>query len=122
MKQYIIKTLVLFIIISLNACLYKVPKPEVLPPIEDTVSYSADVEPIFTDQTCTNCHTASNPLNLLPGVSYASIMSNDLVDTTDAENSRIYYYCLPTGTHFQRYTAEQANIVLAWINQGALDN
>jgi hypothetical protein len=125
MQKILTKVFAVFLILGMAGCAYNVPKQEVLPPIEEPVSLSADVEPIFDAQTCTNCHNGTNPstsLNLSAGNSYESMVSNNMFDTSDASNSRIYYYPLPTGTHFKKYTAEQANIILAWIDQGALNN
>lgn len=109
----------------MSACDYHVIQQEVLPPIEQDVSFSTDIVPIFNAQECTNCHNGTNPstsLNLLPDAAYNSIISNNYVDTTDAANSVIYYYPLPTGTHFKRYTSQQAQYVFTWIEQGARDN
>ena len=52
-------------------------------------------------------------------------MANDLVDTTDPESSKIWYYPHPTnGTHGAKYAAsdERVGNMLEWIKQGAKDN
>ena len=108
-----------------SSCVYNIPVEEVLPPIEEDVSFAADVAPIFDTQECTNCHnggSASTDLNLLSDVAYSSITNKGLIDMADPENSKIYYYPLPTGGHFKKYTSEQAQYVLTWIEQGAEDN
>lgn len=118
-------SLILMGVFIFSSCVYNVPVEEVLPPIEEDVSFSADVAPIFETQECTNCHngaSASTDLTLLSDVAYNSITSKGLVDVADPENSKIYYYPLPTAGHFKRYTAEQAQYVLTWIEQGAEDN
>lgn len=122
MNHFIKAIGLLVFLIGVQSCTYNVPKQEVLPPIEEDLSFSTDIEPIFEAQTCTNCHNSGNSLNLLPGEAYASIFANQLVLNDDAENSRIYFYPLETGSHFKKYTAEQAQFVLTWIQQGAQDN
>ena len=50
-------------------------------------------------------------------------MDNDAVDLADPPSSEIYVKPLPTGSHFKKYAnADEANLVLTWIYQGALDN
>lgn len=109
------------VIMCLNSCYYdEVLPPEVEVPI-DTVSYAISVEPIFDQQGCTACHPPIAQLDLSAGNSYASIMDGH-VDTENPENSRIYTIALPGEDHPQTYTAQQAVIILTWIQQGALDN
>lgn len=108
-----------------SSCVYNIPVQEVLPPIEEEVSFATDVVPIFDAQGCTNCHngaSAATSLNLTADVAYSNITDKGLVDLADPENSKIYYLPLPTGSHFKKYTSQQAQYVLTWIEQGAADN
>ena len=98
-------------------------EPVVPPPDpEDTISFSQEIVPIWTEQGCTGCHNGGTPPDLTPDNAYQSITSMGLVDTADAVSSKIYYYPLPDGNHFAKYTSAQAALVLGWIEQGALDN
>lgn len=129
MKRIFLQTLaVISIIILISSCQYKFIVEPVIPPVDpgDTtvpkVSFSAEVEPIFVDRACTGCHNGSQPPDLRTGYAYSSITTLGLVDTADPSASKIYYYPLPDGNHYAKYTSTDAATVLLWIGQGALDN
>ena len=88
----------------------------------DTISFSEQIVPIWGEQGCTGCHNGSQPPDLTPDNAYHSITSLGLVDTADPVASKIYYYPLPDGSHYAKYTSAQAALVLQWIEQDALDN
>lgn len=90
----------------------------------DTIFFAAEIEPIFSNSSCTNCHTAGSFLDLTAGASYNSIMSQNLAIPLDAENSKIYYYPHPQiGTHNNKYSSvDDANLIYSWIYQGCLNN
>jgi hypothetical protein len=126
MKKIIFQTLaVLTVIILVSSCQYKwIVEPEIPPPDpEDTISFSQEIEPIWSTQGCTGCHNTGgqNP-DLSAGNAYNSITTAGLVDTGTPEDSKIYYYPLPDGNHYVKYSSAQAALILAWIEQGALDN
>ena len=116
-----------FLGIFMVSCNYDyITFPE-LPPPDTTVVYSFknDVVGIFSASNCTNCHPSSGGLDLTEANAYASIMVNELVDTLDPENSKIWYYPHPTlGTHGTKYSPneERVGFMLEWIKQGAKDN
>ncbi len=128
--QRILSLLLIAVFVSFFAsCEYDFIKPEPTPPPPpptDTVSFSLEVAPIFESNSCTGCHKPNGAagLDLTAANAYNSIISNGLVNTTDPESSKIYYYPHPTiGSHSYRYeTVAEANTVLYWIEQGALDN
>lgn len=124
--KIIIKVLLIVLgMFAFSSCVYNIPVEEVLPPIEEDVLFSTDIVPIFETQTCTNCHngaSASTTLNLLSDAAYNSIEAHGLIDMADPSNSKLYTYPSPTGGHFKKYTASQANYVLTWIEQGAQNN
>ena len=126
MKKILLQAITVFVIIVFAAsCQYKFIVEPVIPPPEpgDTVSYSLQVEPIYGEQGCTGCHsTGGQKPDLTVGNSYESITSMGLVDTADAAASRIYYYPLPDGNHYAKYTSAQAATILLWIEEGAKDN
>lgn len=90
----------------------------------DTIKFAAQIEPIFSSSSCTNCHYSGASLDLTAGAAYNSIMSQNLAIPFDAENSRIYYYPHPQlGTHNTKYsTVDEANLIYGWIYQGCLNN
>ena len=126
MNKIILQTLaVVTIIIFVSSCQYKwIVEPEIPPPDpEDTISFSQEVAPIFSQQGCTGCHnTGGQSPDLTADNAYNSITTNGLVDTDNPEQSIIYVYPHPDGDHYEKYLSSQAAIVLVWIEQGALDN
>ncbi len=106
-------------LIGLASCEYEpIVEPEVEVPTE--VSFSVDVEPIFSAQSCTNCHNGSRKPDLRAGNAYNSILSDgNYVNTCDPESSLIYTKPAPAGDHPKKYTTAQAAIVLKWITDGA---
>lgn len=130
MRKIILNVLVLVAIILFAAsCQYKFIVEPVIPPPDpdDTtvakVSFSGEVEPIFTNLNCIACHKSGGQKpNLVTGAAYNSIMSLGLADTTDPSSSIIYQKPLPSGDHYIKYTSANANTVLLWIQQGALNN
>lgn len=126
MKKILLQATTVFVIIVFAAsCQYKfIVEPVVPPPDpEDTISFSQQIVPIFSDQGCTGCHnTGGTPPDLTPDNAYNSITSMGLVDTDTPPESKIYYYPLPDGKHYAKYTSSQAALILGWIEQGALDN
>lgn len=125
MKKLLQSLIAIFAIILLaTSCQYKAIIEPVVPPPDpnDTVYFSQQIEPIWTEQNCTSCHPGSAQPDLTVGNSYTSITSMGLVNTTESAESKIYYYALPDGNHYAKYTSSQAALLLLWIEQGALDN
>jgi len=112
------------IVFALASCEYETIEVD-LPNLEDPVSFSADIVPIFTNgSNCTGCHGAgATSPELTATKAYSSIVPN-LINTGEAELSKIYQYPHPSSsTHgFKKYTHAQAALVLAWIKQGAENN
>lgn len=90
--------------------------------ISDNVSFDTDIEPIFQAQSCTSCHPDTYSPNLRTGYAYESLTEKGYVNADIPENSLIYLIPSPMGDHFGKYTSEQAQLLLAWIEQGANDN
>jgi len=112
-------------IVFATSCQYKFIVEPVIPPPnpEDTIYFSQQIEPIYSEEGCTACHkTGGQKPDLTAGNAYNSITSLGLVVPNDPEASKIYYYPLPDGSHYVKYTSAQAAYVMGWINQGALDN
>jgi hypothetical protein len=90
--------------------------------ISDKLSFSADVEPIFKTQSCTNCHPGMKQPNLTEGNAYKSLMDGGYIDEKNPENSSLLVVADPGGSHAAKLTAAQVKIITAWIEQGAKDN
>jgi len=124
-KKIIYSIGIIAIIVFATSCQYKFIVEPVVPPPDptDTISFSQQIVPIFSEQGCTGCHNAGGQQpDLTPDNAYNSITSMGLVNTGDPVASKIYYYPLPDGSHFAKYTSAQAALILQWIEQGALDN
>lgn len=109
----------------LSSCEYKYIVEPVIPPPPpgDTLSFSEQIEPIWGEQGCVSCHSTSGQKpDLTVGNAYGSITGMGLVNTGDPTSSRIYFYPLPDGSHYAKYTASQGSLILLWIEEGALDN
>ncbi len=86
------------------------------------VSFSQQIAPIFSGNNCTACHGAGGtPPNLNADQAYNSIVPA-LIDADAPEASRIYQTPAPSSNHPAKYTPAQAALILAWIQQGALNN
>lgn len=109
-------------IMLLNSCQNKfIIEPEVEP--IDSVSFSQQIVPIWVEQGCTGCHnTSGQQPDLTTDIAYNSIIGMNLVNTNDPDQSKIYYYPLPDGNHYAKYTITQASHLLQWIKEGAKDN
>lgn len=115
--------------VLLSGCKYNWLVPEELVIIDpddpsQQVSFSEVIVPIFTSgNNCTACHNGSQIPDLREDRAYASINTTRYINKTDPEQSRIYQVPNPAmGSHYKQFTASQAALVLAWIQQGAKNN
>ena len=92
--------------------------------IPDTVSFSAEIIPIF-ERGCnvSVCHGAGGEdPELTPENAYTSLFAENQIDIAVPENSNLYKK-MATGGSMNKYTEYgEAELVLEWIQQGALDN
>jgi hypothetical protein len=117
--------LLLFISITVFSCNYDfIKKPAPINP-STPVSFATQILPIFSTDACTGCHkpggqtpdyTATN--------AYASIISNNVVNTANPSSSILYTVPGPatSGHTWSKLTETQAQLILTWITQGALNN
>jgi len=107
----------------LSGCEYEYVEPEVGPPPPEVVSFSTDIMPIF-NASCnmSGCHAAGafDP-DLSPANAYSSLIDGDFINATDPASSLIYT-SMASGTMKSFSTISEANLVLAWIQKGALNN
>lgn len=129
MKQLIRLTAMVTIIAMLASCEYDFIQPEPPPPPPDptdTISFAQEVVPIWDNNNCTNCHKPGgvNQLDLTSANAYNSLTTLGLYNTDNPESSRIYTFPNPTtGEHSFKYANEtEADIILQWIIQGAMNN
>ena len=104
---------------------YYVPDTENVPDPTDTIFYSIDIQPIW-DANCTGgpCHGGIISPNLTPSKSYDALLNGNkkYVDQTTPETS-IIYTKITGGESMEKYTQPgDAETILQWIEQGALNN
>jgi hypothetical protein len=86
---------------------------------EEQVLFQTQIQPIFT-HNCITCHKGSRNPDLRDGFSYASLTSGNYV-STPAENSKLYKKVI-SGSHASFTLDTEKQLILIWINQGALNN
>lgn len=111
------------LILFFSSCYYDKALPETSD--DDFVSYSLDIQPIFTNN-CTSCHpTLVSPPDLTEGNSYNSITNGIYIIENDKDASLLYQRLIgnsgimpPSGS----LPVSEINLVKNWIEQGALNN
>ncbi|HCE54317.1 MAG TPA: hypothetical protein DER05_04605 [Lutibacter sp.] len=122
--QIIYKSAVLLLLLSVTSCYYDEVLPEVeLPPVPG-VSFTTDIQPIFT-ANCAGCHTASLAPDLRQGNAYAAIVNGTFIVPNSIDNSVLYQRLIGNGNLMPPsgpLTAAKLNLVKSWIEQGAKNN
>ncbi len=114
--------LAFMIMLFWSACTSDTLVPEVLP--NEPVSFSSQIQPIF-DGGCnkSGCHaTGMVSPDLTAGKSYNSLISANLVNTTNPSQSILYTEVKPGGGMSSYCTQTQSQLILQWIEQGAKNN
>lgn len=105
-----------------SGCEYDFVDPGFVP-ITTTLSYATDIQPIF-DASCnmSGCHAANafDP-DLSAANSYNSLIQENLVNVDEPASSAIYI-SMSSGSMKSFANPNQANLILTWIKQGALNN
>jgi hypothetical protein len=87
------------------------------------ISFKDTIQPIFTANCAiSSCHSGTVAPNLLSGQAYSSLTSGHYINTGAPTQSTIYTVMETGGLMATHCTANQADLVLAWIKQGALNN
>jgi len=117
--------LVILGLLVLAACTNKtIVVPKIAPPAKE-YKFSTDVQPLFTQHCATSgCHISGNiSPDLTAANAYQSLVSNNLLNTQNPEQSGIYKIVTPGGSMNSRLpnTIDQLSI-LYWIQAGAKNN
>lgn len=123
MKKLILLTFSLLTIFSWQSCQYEWVDP-IDPVIPDVVSFSGDVIPIF-NRACNmgGCHSAGGiPPDLTPANAYADLFAKNQVNLSNPESSVLYVKCAPGGSMNKFCSPGDPEIMLKWIQEGALNN
>jgi len=81
------------------------------------IKLSTDIQPLFT-ANCVGCHSDNRDPDLREGNSY-SALNPAYVTANNASGSKLY--TMVNNGH-GGLSAEEVELIKAWINQGALDN
>jgi hypothetical protein len=118
---------VLFLIFSITSCYYDEIVPKELPPITDDISFNDDIIPIFNGScNLTGCHSSGGVRpDLTPNNAFNSLISGGYTNTNDPPSSVLYLWVsgqervpMPPSGADPKISAT----ILAWIDQGALNN
>jgi hypothetical protein len=123
MKKLLLIISVFTIVIAWQSCQYEwiEEEPIVVP---DTVSFTADIIPIFnTGCNASVCHGAGGEApELTPENAYTSLFAENTIDVATPENS-VLYKKVNTGGSMNKYSQPgDPELILKWIQQGALNN
>ena len=115
-----------YILMLTPSCDYGYVEPVIID-IPDTVSFSNDIIPIFNNNCNeSGCHsTGGIAPDLTPQNAYFELWLYGMVDTANAESSTLYIRMASTSNPMPptgKLTDDKVQLVLAWIEQGALDN
>lgn len=123
MKKLLLIIVLISSLFTWQSCQYDwIEEEPVITP--DTVSFSGDLIPIF-NAGCNSsvCHgKGGTPPDLTPDNAYTSLFEENQIDLAVPENSVLYKKMAPGGS-MNKYTSPgDPDVVLKWIQQGALDN
>ena len=97
-----------------------------LEPLPQAVSFSSDIMPIFSADCTAGCHsTGAIPPDLSAPNAYNVLMDDAMVNTLDPASSVLYVRMNETASPMPpagKLDQNKVNLVLGWIEQGALDN
>ena len=121
-KYLILSGLFLIGLLSFQSCQYEwIEYDEIV--IPDTISFSGEIVPIFeAGCNATVCHGGGADPDLRADNAYPSLISGGYVNTNDPPMSSIYTSMASGGSMAVYCTQQDADLVLAWIEQGAIDN
>jgi hypothetical protein len=128
-SRFLITAGLALIIILLSRCYSDQfePEPIIIDPV-DTISFSMDIVPIFVSScNLSICHAAGAVApDLTPANAYNSLVNGGYIDTMDPTQSELYFWLIGDGGREIMPTAgrdeELIDLVLGWMQQGALDN
>ena len=120
--KHLITLLAGIMLVGLVSCQYSTIVPEEIVVPDEPVSYSVDIEPLFTQVNCTQCHPTLMKPDLRVGKSYASITSMSLVVPEDPDASKLMQYINANHNTAANLTPTQKALISKWITEGAKNN
>ena len=108
----------LFVSLLIFSACEKVVYPPPEPPPAG-ISYADTIQPIW-DAKCVFCHNGSRSPDLRPENSHSSLVNGGYVNVEDPPESELMKILYDS--HSSRATEAEKLLILAWIEEGALDN
>lgn len=118
MKKHSIFLILILSSLFFNGCKYDFILPEVVPPIDNggqPISFVKQIVPILASK-CTLCHNTQAPV-MTADVAYSQLVPS-FVNTAIPASSKLYINAT-SGTHGGTVSGTQAQLILAWITEGA---
>jgi hypothetical protein len=109
-------------LIGLASCEYSTIVPEEVVIPDEPVSFSTEIEPVFTSAGCVSCHPKLLKPDLTAGKAYASITSMNLVVAGDPGASKLMQYINAGHQTSSNITPTQKALISKWITEGAKNN
>ena len=110
----------------LTGCYYDKELDQDAGGLPSNVSLSNDVQPVFTKNCATSgCHdaTPTHKPSLVEGVSYSALTQGGYINTAVPNAGKLYQEIsegnMPPGAPL---SSHDANLIIAWISEGAKDN
>jgi hypothetical protein len=119
LRQLLAAFIVLAAIGGFSSCEKYSYIPEVIDPVVP-VYFQTQIQPIF-NKNCITCHGAIKAPDLRDGHSYNALTEGGYVDQPGT-SSLLYLQMTSDRDHIPRSSDEEKQLVLIWINQGALNN
>jgi len=116
--KFMSKATVLGLMLSLTGCYYDDLQVAEIPVIEEDVSFATDIQGIFNDNNCMQCHNASRNPDLREGLAYASLVPTYAIPN-DSESSR---FLAQVVSGHRGLSSTEIALIKAWIDQGAQNN
>lgn len=124
-KIILILTVVFSLALLLSSCEWEQLEP--IEEVPENISFTNDIMPIF-DRSCNmgGCHPAGGiPPDLSPENAYLNLMSLQMVDTTNVEESILYVRMIDTRAPMPPeglLSEYETLLVKTWIAEGAKNN
>ena len=119
LRQILIAVIILAAVAGFVSC----EKYQILPfPFDPTATWSFknDIQPIFINDKCIDCHNGTRSPDLRAGNSYNSLTNGGFVNAPG--QTSILYLQMNKSDHISRSSETDRLKVLNWINQGAKNN
>jgi hypothetical protein len=112
-----------FFLMIFSGCEYDFVLPEEAPVINEPISFSTQVVPIFsTGDKCTQCHKPGGTSPDLTAANAYSQLASKYVNLGNPEQSTILTIPGSSDHSWKKFTAGESATILAWIKQGGKNN